>query len=119
MVVLLIIFFAKKYCVVNAICVNSDSCENLNKMSGFIYFEYKNDFGCGMNTYYGRAITTGVIKEGKQCKILIKKIYNERVIVYADMIKLVIALFLLSMLLLLLYISGIDVFEHVRRVFVI
>lgn len=76
-VVLLIILFVKKYCVVNAICVNSNSCENLNKTPGFIYFEYKNDFDRGMNIYYGRAITTGGIKEGKQCRILIAKKYNE------------------------------------------
>lgn len=114
-VALLIMLFSKKYHIVNAICVKGDSCENLNKTPGFIYFEYKNDFGRGMNTYYGQATTTGIIKEGKQCKILITKDYNERVIVYADVIKLIIVLVLLSVLLLLLYVSGIDVFEYVRN----
>ena len=114
-VALLIIVFSKKYCIVNAICVNGDSCEKINKTLGCICFEYKNDFGRGMNTYYGQAITTGVIKEGKQCKILITKDYNERVIVYADVIKLVTVLIILSILLLLLYVSGIDVFIYVKN----
>lgn len=108
-VALLIILFSKKYRIVDAICVNGDNCEKINKTPGFIYFEYKNDFGCGMNTYYGQATTTGVIKEGKQCKILITKDYNERVIVYADAVKLVIVLLILSTLLLLLYVLKIDV----------
>ena len=114
-VTLLLIFFSKKYRIVNAICVNCDSCKKLNNPPGFIYFEYKNDFGRGMNTYYGQATTTGVIKEGKQCKILITKDYNERVIVYAVVIKLVTVLLILSILLLLLYVSGIDIFMYVKN----
>lgn len=114
-VALLIILFSKNYRIVNAVCVNGDNCEKLNKAPGFIYFEYNNDFGRGMNKYYGQATTTGFIKEGKEYKILITKDYNERVIVLADVIKLVIVLVFLSVLILLLYFSGIDSFEYVRN----
>ena len=116
-VALLIILFSKKYQIVNAVCVNGDNCEKLNKTPGFIYFEYNNDFGRGINRYYGQATTTGIIKEGKACKILITKDYNERVIVLADVIKLIIVLVFLSALVLLLYVSGIDIFEYVRNIF--
>lgn len=114
---LLIILFSKKYRIVNAVCVNGDNCEKLNKAPGFIYFEYNNDYGRGMDRYYGQATTTGIIKEGKVCKILITKDYNERVIVLADVTKLVIVLVLFSVLVLLLYVSGIDIFEYVRNIF--
>lgn len=114
-VALLGILFSKKYRIVKAVCVNGDTCEKLNKAPGFIYFEYSNDFGRGVNRYYGQATTTGIIKEGKQCKILITKDYNERVIVLADVIKMIIALTFLSMLILLLYFSGIDIFEYLRN----
>ena len=109
-VAFLIFLFYKKYHIVDAIYVNYDSCcEQINIVHGFICFEYKNDFGYGAKTYYGQAKSIREIKEGKRCKILITKDYDERVIVYADVIKLV------SILLVILYVLKIDVFMYAKR----
>lgn len=115
-VAFLIFVFCKKYHIVDAICVNYDSCcEQINIVHGFICFEYKNDFGYGAKTYYGQARAVREIKEGKRCKISITKDYNGRVIVCADVIKLVSMLLILSILLVLLYVLKIDVFMYAKK----
>ena len=86
-------------------CVNGNNCKNLKVKEGFYYFTYKYDFGMGRLIYYGRATSVSRMKEGRNYNILITKDYNERVIIYADVQKLLIGMIMLSLLLLFLYIS--------------
>lgn len=111
---LLLFLFSKKYQLVNGVCVDAKKCDNITEKEGFIFFKYEKNTRRGKSTYYGKASSVGHLRTGKECKILVTKDYDERVIVFADVLKLIIAMILFSILIFVLYISGIDIFKYLK-----
>ena len=111
-VMLLTILFSKKYSLVKAMCINETQCKLSKKVDGLVYFEYENDFGNGLRKNYGQASTVSRIQEGKEYKILVVKVFDERVIVFDDVKKLFICLCIISVLILLLPFTGLSYFSY-------
>ena len=110
-VILLSILFFQKYSLVEACCINESQSKITNKKEGLVYFEYDKDFGHGLCKNYGSASTVSRVREGKKYKILVVKEFDEHVIVIADVLKLFICLIFVSVLIMLLPLTGISYFS--------
>lgn len=99
--ILLIVLFLKKYHVVDGICINKEKCNSAKQDDGCLYFEYQKNDGNGLRRCYGRVGSLIKMKEGKKCKLLVTKEYNENAILLSDVIKLLLCLLLVSVLLLI------------------
>ena len=103
MAIALIIIFLKKYNVVYARCIDAENCLGLTKENGYQFFEYEKDDYKG-EKIFGKAITVGKVKVGNTYKILATREYNERVILFSDVVRLLVVLSVFSVLMLFLYI---------------
>ena len=96
---LLLALLSAKYAVVDAKCVSEEICSNVTKSDGFNYFVYEYNYGQSEHKYYCKLSSITRIKIGNAYKILIvKQSYDERAILYRDILKLIFGVVVLSLL---------------------